>query len=142
MEFFTDRDLGAEIFPSALRKAGLTVHAHLDHFKPNADDTEWLPQVAARGWIILSNDQRMRRNPMERDAVMRSGATLIVLIGGDAPAEQLATNFINTLPALERFLAENPPPLIANLYRPNPKELIAQGRSGRVELKLSVDSWR
>jgi PIN like domain len=142
VDFFTDRDLGAEVFPRILREAGLTVHRHVDHFRPDAPDEEWLPEAARRGWIVLSSDKAILHNPLERDAVMRSGAPLFVLIGGDAPAAALARNFVNTLPAVRRFLAEHAPPFIAKVYRPNPVSDIDRGRPGRVELKLSRDDWR
>ncbi|HEU0054950.1 MAG TPA: hypothetical protein VFQ39_17310 [Longimicrobium sp.] len=141
MEFFTDRDLGGAIFPRVLAEAGVRVHRHADHFPPDAADQEWLPVAAERGWVILSNDLAILRRPLERDAVMRSGARLIVLVGGDARAADLARNFVNTLPAVERFLARHPAPFIAKLYRPNPVSAIEHGVPGSVELKLSLDDW-
>ena len=142
MEFFTDRDLGGEIFPRILAQAGVRVHRHADHFVPDAPDHEWLPVVAGRGWVILSNDLAILRRPLERDAVMRSGARLLVLVGGDARAADLARNFVNTLPAVERFLARHPAPFIAKLYRPNPVTEIERGTPGSIELKLSLSDWR
>lgn len=142
MEFFTDRDLGGHVFPGILREAGIAVHRHADHFRPDAPDTEWLPMVAERGWIILSNDRAILRRPLERDAVMQSGACLLVLIGGDAPAAQLARNFVNTLPQVQRLLAQTPPPFIAKVYRPSPVSAVESGTPGTVEVKLTVARWR
>ena len=84
--YFTDRDLGRRIFPGLLKEAGLRVEIHDDHFEPDAHDVDWLPEVAARGWVVLSNDQKILRRPLEREAVRRSGAALLVLIGGRSPA--------------------------------------------------------
>ncbi len=67
---------------------------------------------------------------------MNSGAALFILIGGNAPATELAANFINTLPRILAFLEEHAPPFIAKVYRPNPRTDIARGRPGTVELKL------
>lgn len=74
MEFFTDRNLGSEIFPGLLQRAGVAVHRHTDHFRDDAPDAEWLPVVAARGWVVLSRDEAIMRNPLEREAVLTSGA--------------------------------------------------------------------
>jgi hypothetical protein len=136
--FFTDRDLGRKIFPGVLREAGLRVEVHSDHFRPDAPDAQWLPAVSARGWIVLSNDQKILRRPLEREAVRSSGAVLLVLVGGGSPAQQLARNFLNTLPKIEEFLHRHAPPLIAKVYRPTPVDLIESGRPGRVELK---EAW-
>lgn len=133
--FFTDRDLGRHKLPNLLKQAGLHVEVHHDHFEPDAADVDWLPEVAARGWIVLSNDQRIMRRPLEREAVRASGAALLVLVGGGLPTDELARNFLNTLPKIQEFLDAHPPPLIAKIYRPSPVELVQQGRPGRVELK-------
>lgn len=134
--YFTDRDLGRRIFPGALRQAGLRVEPHDDHFRPDAADVDWLPEVARRGWVVLSNDQKILRRPLEREAVRSAGATLLVLIGGDATAPELARNFLNTLSKVEAFLDRHSPPLIAKVYRPSPADLIDAGRPGSIELKL------
>lgn len=133
MEFFADRNLGAKIFPGILREAGIVVHTHNQNFAHDAPDTEWIPQVAQRGWIILTSDAAIRRNPLERDAVLTSGATLLVLVGANAKAEELARNFVNTQAAIETFLASEPPPLIAKVFRPNPTSRVAAGKPGRIE---------
>lgn len=134
--YFTDRDLGRKRFPGALSAAGLRVEIHDDHFRPDAEDVDWLPEVARRGWVVLSNDQKILRRPLEREAVRSAGATLLVLIGGDATASELAQNFLNTLSRVEAFLDRHSPPLIAKVYRPSPADMIEAGRPGSVELKL------
>ena len=120
--FFTDRDLGKR-FPEILREASLTVQCHGDHFEPETPDEVWLAAVGARGWIALTHDERIRYKPNERDAVMRHGVVLLVVVGA-APFPELARNFVITLPRVRRFLVRNAPPLIAKVYRPTP----ARGR--------------
>ncbi len=62
--FFTDRDLGLQ-FPGILRDAGLAVERHTDHFAHDCEDNEWLREVAARGWVALTHDARIRYKPNE-----------------------------------------------------------------------------
>lgn len=45
--FFTDRDLGKQ-FPEILRKAGIHVKSHGDHFADDAKDEDWLKIVGER----------------------------------------------------------------------------------------------
>lgn len=116
--YFTDRDLGKQ-FGAILRSGGLTVERHADHFAPDAPDEVWLAEVGRRGWIALTHDQRIRYKPNERDAVMRHGVALLVIVG-KAPFPDLARGFVTTLPRIERFLANHDPPFIAKVYRSSP----------------------
>ncbi len=116
--YFTDRDLGTR-FPEILRSNGLTVERHADHFAPDAADEVWLEAVGKRGWIALTHDRRIRYKPNERDAVMRHGVALLVIVGA-APFPDLARAFVATLPRIERFLARHKPPFIAKVHRASP----------------------
>lgn len=136
--FLTDRDLGAKKFPGVLRDAGLTVERHIDYFPHDAPDERWLSFVAEREWYALSNDRGILRKPVERDFVVGAGVPLFVLVGGHAPMEHLAYNFVNTFPRVRQFISKHEPPFIAKVYRPSPVRLVAEGEPGRVELKYPV----
>lgn len=131
--FFVDRDLGRHIFPEALESAGLIVERHHDHFAHDTPDESWLPEVAAREWIAVTGDQKILRRPLALAAIERSQATLLVVVGNHAPAPELAANFINTLPKIERLLETLKPPAAAKIYRPSPKELVSEGKPGSVK---------
>lgn len=47
-------------------------------------DTEWVPLVASRGWLIITRDFNIRENPAERRAVRENGARMVALSGEDA----------------------------------------------------------
>lgn len=141
MEFFADRNLGRYDFPEYLRRSGLVVHAHDDHFAQDAPDTEWLPQVAGRGWIVLSADRVITRDPVELAAVMLSGVAMFCLVGGMAKAEDLAQNFVNTRDSIATFLEANPPPFVAKVYRPSPLAAISRGVPGQVKRVMNYAEW-
>jgi len=131
--FFTDRDLGKQ-FPQILQQGGLTVERHSDHFADNTPDEDWLEEVGRRGWIALTHNLRIRYQPNERDAVIRHGVALLVMVG-NAPYPALARSFVNSLPHIEDFLGRHRPPFIAKVYRPTPTELARSVTAiGRVEL--------
>jgi len=141
VEFFTDRDLGRYEFPGLLRSAGIVVHAHADYFRHDTPDHDWLPQVAGRGWIVLTNDRKIRSRALEVRAVMTSGARVLALVGGSLTAMELGQNFVNTLGQVESFTAAHPAPWIARMYRPNPVEGVAQGKPGSIKLILTREEW-
>lgn len=141
MEFFVDRNLGRYDFPEFLRGNGLVAHAHDDHFEQSAADEVWIPVAAERGWIILSEDRDIMRTPLELAAVMLSGAPLFCLVARNAKAEDLARNFVNTLPKIVDFINNNTPPYIVKVYRPNPVDLIYKGTPGSLTLTMDYPSW-
>lgn len=96
--FFTDRDLGKR-FPAILRDAGLAVERHGDHFAPDADDVEWIAEVARRGWTAVTHDKAISRRHNERNAVLAASLGLLIVVGA-APYRELAENFVVTLPRI------------------------------------------
>jgi hypothetical protein len=141
VEYFTDRDIGGKIFPHILREAGIIVHVHQEHFAQDAPDTVWLPEVAERGWVILSSDKSIKLRPLEKAAVMESGAALFFVVGGNVVAAELARNFVNTRKQVERFIARHSRPFIAKILRPNPATDIVLGKPGKVEMVLTLAQW-
>lgn len=141
MEFFADRNLGRYDFPAILHEAGIVVHTHDDLFPQNARDVQWLPAVAARGWIVLSADRDILRDRFELASVMLSGAAMLCLMGGDAKTSDLARNFVNTFERITEFMAEHATPFVAKVYRPSPVSDIARGVPGSVALAMDYDGW-
>lgn len=119
MEFFADRNLGTGTFPRILRDAGVTIHLHQDHFRQDAPDVEWMPEVARLGWPILSPDIRISRDRLEVAAIMTSGAAVFCLSGGHCTAEAKAMNVLRCLPQITRVLTTADPPFIAKVYLPS-----------------------
>ena len=72
LTFFVDRQLGRYTVPNALRAAGARVEVHDDYFAQKTPDIEWLVAVGERGWVAITKDQNIRRNPLERAAYERA----------------------------------------------------------------------
>lgn len=146
MIFFTDRDLGGA-FPRILQEAGLDVRIHDDYFKETReekapDDVDWLPVIGEKGWIAISHDQNMGRNPMEINAIMRSGVRLFIVVGVKTPFPDLARNFVANIHKIERFIETHPAPFIARVYRPTSEQIQKGSRKkGDVKLWLSYSDW-
>lgn len=62
VKFFLDRDLGKRL-GRALREVGVEVQLHTERYPGIGDipDEEWIPAVAADGYVILTHDQRIDR---------------------------------------------------------------------------------
>ena len=115
--FFLDQSLGGKVIQDALCKQGLSAVRLKEHFPINTPDEKWLPVVGKWGWLILTKDDRIRKRPMERDALMRSGARAFFLSSGNMSGDEMASAIVNALPNIEKFLAKHPPPFIARIFK-------------------------
>lgn len=120
--FYIDRCLGKAV-GIALREAGASVELHDDHFAQAELDVDWIPQVTARGWIILTKDKNIRRAGGERNAVLAAGARVITLVSGNMRGADMAALFADNVKAMEQLAAAQAPPFVA-ILGPSGLELV------------------
>lgn len=110
--FFIDHCLGTTV-ANALRAAGADVRVHAKFFSQDADDEVWIPDVAARGWVILTKDKNIRRRHGEREAALLANARIFTLSSGNLSGAVMAARFVQHLDAItQTSLALEPPFLI------------------------------
>lgn len=80
--YFIDRALGKSV-GIALQNLGVKVEFHKNHFSPNFPDTEWLPIVSQKGWIVLTKDTNIGRNIVEIQAMAYSNAKVFTLVSAN-----------------------------------------------------------
>jgi len=51
---------------------------------PSAPDTEWIPETARHGWVIITRDRHIQEHRAEIDAVSINGARMVVISAPDA----------------------------------------------------------
>jgi PIN domain-containing protein len=82
LEFFIDRSLGKSI-ADGLRELGWTVHTMASVYGEDVaqqlPDDAWLRDAGARGWVVLTKDDAIRRRPSERDALIEAGVRVFCL---------------------------------------------------------------
>lgn len=115
--FFIDRSLGRKFVAQALREAGATVEVHDDHFPQDTLDVGWLTEVGRRGWVVLSKDERIRRNRIERAALDAAGVRAFFLTQQDITGPEMADLFRNALRGMIHRAVSNPAPFIYTISR-------------------------
>jgi hypothetical protein len=130
--FFLDRASESNDLYDALKAIGARVERHRDYFEDNEDDPIWLPEVASKGWVIISQNQF---NELERQAIRNANGRAFLIVHGDLRAEEEATMVVASLPKMLRILKANPPPFIARIY--NPKKILMTSSEFRAHSKLS-----
>ncbi|TAL13160.1 MAG: hypothetical protein EPN99_15895 [Frankiales bacterium] len=51
---------------------------------PATKDDVWIPEVASRGWLIITRDSRIQQHPAEIAAVKSNNARMVALSGDEA----------------------------------------------------------
>ncbi|NJL99149.1 MAG: hypothetical protein HC924_10225 [Synechococcaceae cyanobacterium SM2_3_2] len=114
--FFIDWCLGKSV-ASALSDTGAQVEHHSDHFPQDAPDTLWLSTVGQNGWIVLTKDQNVGRNPLELQAIAAHTVKVFTLVSGNSTRQEMITLFVAVLPKIAKLSQGNPAPFIAKIYR-------------------------
>lgn len=114
---FIDRDAWSHRLDQALKAAGISIVAHREHFADDTPDPEWLAEVGARGWIVLTRDQRIRRRANELKAVREARLHVFALTSGNLTAAATAEIVIAAWPAIQRAVAQTQPPKLWSVTR-------------------------
>lgn len=115
--FFLDHQIGRYIVAEALRAAGAKVEVHLDHFRGDMPDPEWIPEIGRRDWILITKDQNIRRNPLERGAYEAAKLRGFIVTGKDMDGKELADLLVRCLPGMGRRVADRQGPLLFMISR-------------------------
>lgn len=78
-------------------------------------DEEWLADAGRNDWIVLMKDDRVRRRPAERDALMDAGVRAFCLTNAQLRAEEQTARFIDNIHRILRT-AQAPGPYIYGVY--------------------------
>jgi len=117
LTFFLDHQIGRFQVAAALRTAGAHVEVHLEHFAGDTPDTEWIPQIALRDWVLITKDQNIRRNPLERAAYESAKLRGFVITGTDMTGEELGALLVQCLRGMVRRAAGRPGPFLFTISR-------------------------
>jgi len=108
---FLDRSFGAHRLATVLRTVGFDVHVHKHYFKDDEEDAVWIPNVKARGWVVLSSDKRIARDPLNIRAVLDSKAQVVMSSDNNTLPEFWGAAFIAGRIRVNELLDRNPGPV-------------------------------
>ena len=70
MTFFFDNQMSERIV-DGLKAFGENVVHLREEFSGSAKDVEWLPSVGQNGWILISRDKKLLKNPAEKELFIK-----------------------------------------------------------------------
>ena len=115
--FFVDRSLGGKLVVAALRAVGAEAVAHDDVFPQNATDETWLAEAGGRGWIVLTKDGAIRRNPHEKAMFHAARVRVFTLARRNLSGPEMAELFAMALPGMRRRAIAIPAPFVFSISR-------------------------
>ena len=115
--FFVDRSLGGKLVVEALRAGGATVIAHDDVFPQDTPDIDWLAEAGRQGWVVLTKDSAIRRNPHEKAMYQDAGVRVFALTRKDLSGQEMSQIFADALPGMLKRATIVTPPFLFSISR-------------------------
>ena len=81
------------------------------------EDQIWIPEVTARGWVILTKDKNIRRAPVEIEALRNADARYVCLTAGNMRGDEQAACLVQHWKTIDSVVHYKPVPLIASVTR-------------------------
>jgi hypothetical protein len=118
-EFFVDRSLGRYAVPEAVRALGYAVHTlasvYGEQQGQTVEDVTWLREAGRHDWVVLLKDDRVRRRPAERDALVEARLRVFCLTNAGLRAEEQALRFTTNINRIVQRAAK-PGPFVYGVY--------------------------
>lgn len=111
--YLADHCLGGKLIVDRMSVVGETVHRLVDILPEDAPDTAVIDEVARRGWVLLTRDKRIRRRPIERNAVLNSRIAVFLAPGGTG--EVIADAIVKARHRVRQWLLKHDRPLISRI---------------------------
>jgi hypothetical protein len=114
--FFLDENMPPKV-AAALQALGTCEARHLvDHLPRGTTDEEIFRFLAAKGWILLTQDIRIRRNPHQRRALRDSGIGAFFLTGrAERSVEEMMVFLLGRLPLIIAYADAHDPPYLVSV---------------------------
>lgn len=68
-----------------------------DLFPQNTPDVEWLGEVGRQGWVVLTRDQRIRYNKVERQALFAANVQCFTLTSTGVTGDEAGAILVSAL---------------------------------------------
>lgn len=79
------------------------------------DDEVLLEEAGERGWILLTKDRRIRRRPVELEALKRARVRALFFAAGDMTSAQMISSFRAALQRIQRLVKREKPPFLRRI---------------------------
>ena len=120
--FFADRSSGKQL-AERLKEIDLNIEKHDDHFEQNTLDVVWLEECGNRDWVIISSDKAIKKNFLEKQALMKSNLTSFFFTTANLISEQQFQIVEKAIKRIANVISSNKKPFIAKLDKESGVEI-------------------
>jgi hypothetical protein len=82
-----------------------------DNFPADTDDVDWLPEIGAKGWVVITGDRGISKKPAERKVLEEANVIAVFMAKGftSKPIFELVSLFIRWWPEIARAVGRVKP---------------------------------
>jgi hypothetical protein len=89
--------------PDALRAAGVDLRVHDELFSQGTADVEWLRAAAVHRRIVITRDNRIRYNQLEKQAVLAARLRFFSITSSSLTGDEAAALILSALGRISRL---------------------------------------
>jgi hypothetical protein len=116
--------------PEALRAAGVEIRVHDELFPQGTEDVVWRREAGLNGWIVITRDDRIRYNQLEKQAVIAARLRFFSITSSSLTGEEAAALILAALGKMLRLCRQHSKRgFIAKISRGPDVKIIEAGRS-------------
>lgn len=99
----------------ALRKEGITVRVHDEHFKPDELDEVWLAECGKRSWIAITPDKRILNDPLSMRAIGENKGRVFFLPQNNKNPQMWAPILVANWSKIKAVLSSRAAPFVGRI---------------------------
>lgn len=135
--FFLDRTIDNPIVLNGLRGIGCSVIPHHELFRHDEDDSVWIEEVSKKGYIIITNDKKIRSRALEIKSVIIHKARMLCLTNGNMSSSTQLEVLKSGMDLIKKHIQKAEPPYIVKVRRGDSKNQ----KVSLNPLKLPLDNY-
>ena len=89
--------------PDALRAAGVEIRVHDELFPQGTRDVVWLAEAGAHRWVVITRDDRIRYNQLEKQAVLTAKLRFFSITSSSLTGDEAAALILSALGKMSRL---------------------------------------
>lgn len=93
----------------------MNIEKHDDYFEQNTLDIVWLEECGNRNWVVISSDKAIKKNFLEKQALMKSNLASFFFTTANLTSEQQFEIVEKAIKRMTNVIFSNKKPFIARL---------------------------